>query len=150
MRCLNCVLMLAGLGALVGCGGAEIEGLALAGGVVTYQGQPVEGAIVTFSPTGEARAASGLTDAEGRFALTTLNAGDGVMAGEYLVTISKTELASKSLSPDEMAAYIDEHGRQPEVTTTDHLPVDYKKAETSGLTAEVTEDGENEFTFALE
>lgn len=108
----------------------------------------MEGATVVFAPEGEGRAASGLTDASGRFELTTLASGDGVMPGKYQVSISKTETEG-TMSEEESQAYTEEHGERPTVTTNELLPEKYKSAATSGLTAEVTESGKNEFTFEL-
>jgi hypothetical protein len=62
-------------------------------GVVTFDGQPLEGATVIFVPSGEvASTAAGPTDAQGRFELTTRSPGDGVMPGDYRVTITKKEI----------------------------------------------------------
>jgi len=69
MRYLMCLLLLAGSLAWMGCAPATLEGTIAASGTVTHNGQPVEGATVVFSPEGEGRAASGLTDASGRFQL---------------------------------------------------------------------------------
>jgi hypothetical protein len=61
--------------------------------VVTLDGQPVEGATVKLVPeegsTGEP--ASGLTGKDGSCRLQTYSPGDGVVPGEYKVSVSKTE-----------------------------------------------------------
>lgn len=68
-----------------------------AGGIVTYKGQPVEGALVRLiSRTPEAMGASATTDKEGRFQLMTYQPGDGAPEGNYLVVISKTEASKTS------------------------------------------------------
>ncbi len=73
-----------------GCGGKG--GLVAVRGVVTLDGQPVEGASVTFSPEEDSgKAAGGLTDSEGVFDLTTFSEGDGALPGDYRVTVTKTE-----------------------------------------------------------
>src|SRR5207244_2338143 len=75
--------------ACAGCGGAakpvNVEG------IVTLDGKTLEGANVTFMPVGEGRPASGSTNAEGRFRLTTFSTNDGALRGEYrvVVTLSK-------------------------------------------------------------
>lgn len=72
-----------------GCGG---EGKTIkVAGVVTLDGKPLSGATVTFIPVGEGRAASGMTDADGNFRLTTFRTEDGALAGEYKVTVAVTE-----------------------------------------------------------
>jgi hypothetical protein len=88
-------------------GAAAIFGLAVAGctptpqiktvpvaGKVTYKGEPVSGALVTFvteDTTG--KPANGRTDGEGKYRLTTIVSGsntqDGAMPGNYVVTVSK-------------------------------------------------------------
>ncbi|NLF70533.1 MAG: carboxypeptidase regulatory-like domain-containing protein [Candidatus Anammoximicrobium sp.] len=149
MRKMMGVLLLTAISGLVGCGTRSgIEGTIGASGTVTYQGQPVEGATVVFSPEGPGRAASGLTDANGRFELTTLMASDGVLAGKYQVAVSKTETVG-AMSEEESLAYAEKHGKPPKVTTRELLPEKYKNLATSNLTAEVTADGENDFTFSL-
>jgi hypothetical protein len=64
-------------------------------GTVTHNGTPVEGATVAFMASGEQKGAVGRTDASGKYTLTTLVAGDGAMAGEYAVKISKYEGAAE-------------------------------------------------------
>lgn len=150
MRHLTHICMLAAVSFVVGCGeGASLTGTTAATGTVTYKGQPVEGATVIFSPTVEGRAASGRTDAEGAFELTTLSASDGVMPGTYSVAISKTEMEG-GLSGEEAQKYFEEHNAPPPAATRKELlPAKYKDAATSGLTANITEGGENNFTFEL-
>lgn len=75
--------------ALAGCG--KIRPLPVSG-IVKLDGQPVQGAVVTFHPEqGSGRVASGTTDSEGRFALTTLESGDGAFPGDYKVTVQYSE-----------------------------------------------------------
>lgn len=141
--------MLAMASFLVGCGSeAELDGLVAVTGTVTHNGQPVEGATVTFNPT-EGRAASGITDAEGRFTLTTLTANDGAMPGSYNVGISKTDVQG-AMTAEEAEAYLMQHNQAPPPPVTKELlPVKYKNPAKSGLTATVNESGANDFTFEL-
>ncbi|MDR1385551.1 MAG: carboxypeptidase-like regulatory domain-containing protein, partial [Planctomycetaceae bacterium] len=80
---------------IAGCNqSGQLKGLVTASGTVTFHGQPVDQATIIFSPkAGEdtARAASATTDAKGHFTMMTLNPGDGVFPGNYLVTVEKTE-----------------------------------------------------------
>jgi hypothetical protein len=56
------------------------------------QGKPLAGAVITFVPTSnEGAAASAITDSDGKYALTTWQAGDGARPGEYRVKVSKQE-----------------------------------------------------------
>lgn len=149
MRYSMCLLVLAMTASFVGCGSpASVEGVVATTGTVTHQGQPVEGATVTFAPDGSGRACSGLTDASGRFKMTTLQPGDGSIPGKYKVSVSKSELVG-DMSHEETMAYIEQHGKGPTITVKELLPAKYKSTESSGLTAEVTEGGENDFTFDL-
>jgi hypothetical protein len=92
MRCGIFLLALFGLCVCLGCGSETgLEGLVEVSGLITYDGKPVEAATVAFVPEGEGRAASGMTDADGKFQLTTLKPGDGARPGRYKVTVSKVE-----------------------------------------------------------
>jgi hypothetical protein len=69
-----------------GCGGrakpVKVEG------IVTLDGKPLSGATVTFMPIGEnGRTASGRTDTDGSFRLTTYRSDDGAVPGEYKVLV---------------------------------------------------------------
>lgn len=109
----------------------------LAQGFVELDGQPLDGATVTFFTEradrgNEPFSAVGITDSAGRFVLKTFRPNDGAVAGTHIVMIEKS-------------VYDDKAGR---VIT--QLPRRYARQDTSGLTAEVTEQGPNEFTFRLE
>src|SRR5262245_51088003 len=81
--------------ALTGCSNSSRPATYPVTGTVTLQGKPVAGAAVTFVPTGdEGEAASAITDSEGKYALTTWQAGDGARPGEYRVKVSKQEVAA--------------------------------------------------------
>src|SRR5262245_4436516 len=77
------------LGALAlaggGCGGS---GTVKVRGTVTLDGKPLSGAMVTFVPAEEkGRAASGATQADGSFRLTTFKPDDGALPGDYKVMV---------------------------------------------------------------
>lgn len=94
-RTLSVVLVLAVTVFFAGCGKAS-RGLKVeyVEGVVTYDGAPVEGAHVTFYPSGSGgEAAGGVTDSAGVYKLTS-ESGDidkGAIAGTYKVTVRKVE-----------------------------------------------------------
>jgi hypothetical protein len=92
---------------LVGCsGGSTISGTVPVSGKVTYKGQPVSGASVTFIGEGEARSAAAMTTADGSYKLMTLDS-EGAVPGKYRVVVDKTELPaelSKDISMEEAAA----------------------------------------------
>ncbi|UUO08401.1 hypothetical protein M4951_08805 [Blastopirellula sp. J2-11] len=103
-RCL--LLIIAAL--LTGCGEAPYDDGLLkhqVTGLVTVNGQPLDRVIVRFqstdsSKTGNAAQPVGVTDAEGKFALSTSADEDGAVAGEYVVTFLRT--AKNSESGDDM------------------------------------------------
>jgi len=73
---------------LSGCG----QRLVQVEGVIQVDGKPLEkGAMVTFSPLGDTRPATAVTDETGTFRLQTFKPGDGVMPGEYKVVIHSTD-----------------------------------------------------------
>lgn len=114
------------------------------GGIVNYKGKPVEGATLVFSPENGTHAATGVTDANGRFKLSTFNPGDGAVAGKYQVTVTKVEM------PPQTAAPASHDEPTPAKAPPKFLvPEKYSKPEASDLTAEVTDGGKNEYTFEL-
>lgn len=133
--------------ALSGCGGPALKDTVPVTGKVTHNGEPIEGAMVTFLPQGDHRAASGRTNASGIYKLTTLEPEDGAMPGPYRVSISKTEVSASRGSDDEPPPSI--NPEWPPLTATELVPVKYKHADSSGLTAEVSQ-GKNEINFELE
>jgi len=75
--------------AVLGCGDRKVK----VSGVVTLDGQPVEGAMVTFIPVdaGKSQNATGTADKDGVFQLTTTKPNDGASPGEYKVTVVYVE-----------------------------------------------------------
>ncbi len=74
--------------------GCSAPSLAPVHGRVTCHGQPVPQAGVIFSPVPRAetdreagKAASGSTDADGRFVLTTYKSGDGALIGKHRASV---------------------------------------------------------------
>ena len=79
---------------LTGCG-KKSDGNVFVTGAVTQAGQPLEGARVTFIPeSGTGEGASGPTDKDGKFVLTTSTGkeGSGTKPGQYRVTVTKTRI----------------------------------------------------------
>jgi len=113
---------------VAGCGGGE---LAQVSGTVTLDGQPLEGAQVSFWPLdGEGekdRPSAGVTDSNGQYRLMYTAEESGVLIGRHRVEIS--------------TASGGEEGPKPE-----RIPPQYNTR--SELTAEVT-SGENILNFDL-
>ena len=63
-------------------------------GVVTLDEVPLAKAMVTFHPIGGGRPALAYTDDQGRFEMNTLSEGDGVLPGEYKVTVQSADPAA--------------------------------------------------------
>jgi hypothetical protein len=125
----------------VGCGGGSNEKLTKVysvDGVVKYQGQPVEGATITFTATGsEPRTSFGKSGANGEFNVTTFTKDDGAVVGMHAVTVKKVETSEP-----------DATGIMPPEKQL--LPERYGDLGTSPLTAEITEKGPNKIELILD
>jgi hypothetical protein len=136
-------VVLAGLlMAAAGCGSGQ--GTVPVDGIVTLDGQPLEGAAVSFAPA-KGRPATAQTDAAGKFKLTTFAAGDGAMPGPYKVGVSKMEAPAapsgnvQSTSPDgktQLSGPSSLRGGAPPQPKS-LLPAKYLNPNTSGITVEV-------------
>ena len=100
----GCFPALAGLSLVVvvltGCGSGGLE-LAPVEGVVTLDGTPLEGATVLFHPAEGGKPATGTTDAEGKFTLTTRNFGEGAQVGMNNVSVCKEKKTESSANVEE-------------------------------------------------
>jgi hypothetical protein len=156
--------------ALPGCGDEEGYRFPVnpAGGEVRWKGAPVANALVRFHPVdpatvripegreGPPLALTTDTDRDGRFALSSYYADDGVPAGEYVVTVTP-------LSGPAGASSAPEGGGEDQAPHPDDLPASAKKkapAKTfaslysdpaaSPLRAVVKAGEENRFSFDLD
>lgn len=147
LNCLPwCALVLL---SLVGCaksqGDANRPKVVPASGTVTYQGKTVEGAEVTFNNSKAKLTGTAKTGADGKFKLSTFDIGDGVAPGRHAVGIRRVDVIDKTPPGVDVSA-----GGQaipPEIRWL--IPQKYADPATSGLTAEVSESGPNEFRFDL-
>jgi hypothetical protein len=129
---------------LSGCGGNahRLETVPVSG-IVTFDGKPAERLSISFVPA-TGRAANGMTDAEGRFELTTYEKGDGAVPGEHRVTITpSTDPPAEMLGHN---AFQRPTRKPPELLP---IPKKYFEPSTTELTATVTPDEENTFTFDI-
>lgn len=145
---------------LMGCGPGVPETV-VTGGSVLWQGKPLAGAYVTFIGE-EGQSAVGLTDAEGRFKLTShfgpnLEA-KGVVARHYKVVVSKmvppgsmTEEEYKKIT-DAANAVVAKGGALPTnqqpPDKVELLPPKYSDSSKTELTADAS-DEVNDFKFDL-
>lgn len=106
-----------------------------ASGRVTWNGSPAWGAIVTLHSRIHNLAASGKTDHDGVFKLTTWRPDDGAVAGEHAVTVETIVITGYTAD-----------GLPIEVNT---MPPEYRDPEKSGLTATISDKGKNSFSFEV-
>ncbi len=99
MRILSAALLVAGLTALAGCG--KGRGLVPVSGTVLMDGAPLNKATITFVPDGGGELASGISDDAGRFFMVASGGGEGVLPGNYKVTVmsfAETPAPSKGMA----------------------------------------------------
>lgn len=137
---------------LVGCG-PDLPGTVPVTGTVTLDGAPVEGATVNFL-SAAGLAASGKTDAAGKFSLKTTvgsQSAEGATLGRHQVAIVKTESDGQAM--DDPKKMMEDMANNPAVTSDfkvkNLIPAKYNNPTMSQLTADVTEGGANDFTFPL-
>lgn len=129
-----CVIALA----LIGCGTDGPE-LANVTGTVTFDGQPVPDATVTFIPQeGQGSPSYGHTDVDGHYVMRFTLQKEGAMLGTHDVTIE-----TQQYPPQELAEL-----REAGVLTGDPVKIPGKYRNVGELTAQV-ERGNNEIPFAL-
>ena len=137
-------------------------------GTITYKGAPVDGATVIFYPvSSEGETASGITDAGGRYTVTSpqaVSGGSGVLPGDYIVTVVKREAAPPD--PDQVAfekneidydelqrrlsAKANAPGAARAAAPKDLLPAKYKQQGTSDLKVTVAAGKVSTHNFTLE
>ena len=165
MRTITIFTLLIALLLLTGCGPSALPVVEITG-KVTFDGKPLEAAMVTFVPVElEGRSASGVTNANGEFLLMTHGAArSGGLPGSYRVMVGKYIPVDSRGNPllvlNETAtgSGIDWSTATSETSTgasespagfKSVIPEKYDNVETSGLSAEVTQRGKNSFVFEL-
>jgi hypothetical protein len=113
-----------------GCSGSDAPPTALVQGTVTMNGKPLPNIGVVFFPTGAGPLASGNTNDQGQFELTTVKPKDGAVIGQHRVAFGAAEESES------------EYARK-------SLPARYGSPETSQITAEVVAGEVNQFSFEL-
>jgi len=142
----NCLVVLA-----TGCGRSGAR-LCPATGTVTYQGKAVEGAAVGFRSEETRSIATGMTDSQGRFKLSTYPVGEGVRPGKYKATVSKFTsppgTGGGPVSMDE-AVKMAKAARPAAKGPENQLPAKYADPTTSSLEYTVSPSGPNDFKIDL-
>jgi hypothetical protein len=126
---ISCLLILQG-----GCGKppADLPTVPIhpVSGVVTLDGQPIEGARLSLiSLQGQKPGditPNGISDAEGKFQISTYAVGDGAPDGAYAIIVSWPEIRNAGGSEPE-------YGKE-------RLPPKYQQPEKSGFVVTVSED----------
>jgi hypothetical protein len=118
-----------------GCSkGGDFSTVAVSG-KVTYHGQPVEGATISFIPDAAGRPATAISTAGGMYRLRTLDA-DGANAGQYTVVVQKVDIPPASTEPVSMEEALKLNSRPPPAPKQ-ALPSKYADPEKSPLKIEV-------------
>jgi hypothetical protein len=117
-------------------------------GTVTYENKPVEGATVVFRNPAEptSKVATGRTDANGRFTLMTYKEGDGAVAGDHEVTVTKftSQASGEKLTMEDAAKQ-----KSSPAKSQSEIPLKYSNAKTSKLKFTVSKSGDNDFKIEL-
>lgn len=114
-----------------------------AGGVVLQDGKPCADAVVTFFSDSNSISATGRSNAEGKFQLTTYNEGDGAVEGGHKVTVVKREFV------EQKTKYDSANERSVALVPKEILPKKYMTPTTSGLAFSVATSGANEFKIEV-
>ena len=132
--------------ATVGCGKDAGGSLAKVSGTVTVDNVPTPGLTVTFYPKGQGRTAQGVTDAAGKYTLTTLQPNDGAIVGEHEVSITMP-IAGGASGPPPMPGTREYDAAK---AKTEPFHPKYKVQTTSTLTATVEAGKANDIPFNLD
>lgn len=108
-------------------------------GQVLLDGEPVDGATVTFQPIDQGgKPGFAVTDKKGNFEVQTFDPGDGLTAGKHRVSIQKTEMVDSS---GNVVREVKDEGT--DLKEKHFLPEKYADFTTSGLEVEIKADTKN-------
>ena len=146
-----CGLFLLILCLLVGCrDGSKLKGLVPCAGTVMWKGEPVGGASLAFvpkDPDQNLRVAATQTDAQGKFVVTTLTPQDGIMPGEYIVSVGKWEYYGPELPPTMgRDGFIVQHVRP----QRNILPPQYESLTNPKIVVTIPQKGNKNLEFVLD
>ena len=148
----SAIVLMAVVPLLLGCGGgATGPKTAKATGVVTYKGQPVAGATVTFTAPKSPRTGVAVTNEKGEFAIGTFGASDGAVLGDHTVTIVKRQ-AVVQMKPEDYMKNMSGGNSKPAIPGSEiknELPEKYALSDKSPLKAKVESVANNQFKFDL-
>lgn len=121
----------------IGCKSDNLPKTVPAEGIVTLDGNAVEGATVIFIANQGTYNATGTSDKAGKFEMNAFDTKPGAVPGSYKVEISKTVMETGK-----------ETG-ETQVNLKFGLPKKYSTFTTSGLTQTVDEQGNKDIKFEL-
>ena len=125
------LLLLAAIHSMaLGCGSPGTAPTVPVEGTLLYNGKPATAARVVFMPA-SGRPATGNTDDQGHFSLSTFAPEDGAVTGAHKVTVSDLE---RNWNQD---------------PSKSRFPTPYERPDTTPLIVEVNAADENEFTFDM-
>jgi hypothetical protein len=112
-------------------------------GTLLLDGKPCADATVTFFSDVHQISATGRTDSEGRFKLTTYVEGDGAVEGGQKITVVKREFTQQKTKFDS--------ADEPSVAMIpkELLPKKYMTPTTSGIAQSVSASGSNDFKIEI-
>lgn len=130
-----------------GCGGGDGLPRQAVSGKVTLDGQPLDSALITFTPNGGGGdSTSGAAQVSG--GSFSISKAEGLIPGSYRVSISATkESPVKASRKKETDSVTGEEIAPPTSALREVLPARYNAR--SELKADVTDAGPNDFTFDL-
>jgi hypothetical protein len=140
--CLRRATIVATLVAMAGCWGTGRPPTYPVTGTVQWKGKPVEGARVVLVPQQPGgQAAAGITDAQGRFRLTTFVEGDGALEGTYRVKVTRYDVRTPTQAEKQAYLSIEDEQKMrfagdelPTPPARNLLPKQYEDENTSGIT----------------
>lgn len=143
-RVTTLVFLMLGLAALFGCGRKASIPLVKVRGQLMYKGQPVPDVTVTLVPQEKQRAATGKTDAQGRFTVGTLAPGDGAMPGKYKIILTKTAAVEAAPQAAELPDITQEGKVAAPPSVGAGIPAKYTSPATTPLTCEIPPSGSHD------
>ncbi|MFO0943237.1 MAG: carboxypeptidase-like regulatory domain-containing protein [Pirellulales bacterium] len=124
--------------AALGCKKDNLPKTVPAEGIVTLDGNPVEGATIVFIATQGNYNATAVSDASGKFKMNAFDTKTGAVPGSYKVQIDKTVMESATGKFGET-----------DVNMKYGLPKKYSTFTTSGLSKDLGDQGDTAIKFEL-
>ncbi|MDR1477835.1 MAG: hypothetical protein LBJ00_02725 [Planctomycetaceae bacterium] len=133
---------------LIGCKKNDPRkiGLVPASGTITYNGSPLDGATIVFTPKDTSKQGAGaLSSTNGKFVLTTISDNDGAFPVEYSVYVLKEE--SPQISDEELMEYARQGKTPPQPKNL--LPVKYTNPDEPIINISIPATGDKNIIIEL-